>query len=118
MKAGQIVTVDWRDALPDSGEPNKGRPGIVVGAPPTFGGALPFELVVPLTGEVAYALPGTYVALDPTPENGCTKTCFAIAWCVQNVPHARLKRTPSRITDDQLASIRTKIAACVGAPVN
>lgn len=113
MKAGQIVTVDWRDALPDSGEPNKRRAGVIVGALPTFGGTLPFELVVPLTGEAAYALPGMFVKLDPTPENGCTKVCFAIAWGVVNVPHARLTQTPSRVTNDQLASIRTKIAACV-----
>ncbi|MBC5799796.1 MAG: type II toxin-antitoxin system PemK/MazF family toxin [Candidatus Eremiobacteraeota bacterium] len=114
MTAGQIVTVDWRDALPDSGEADKRRPAVVVGAPPTFGSTLPFELVVPLTGEAAYALPGTYVTLEPTPENGCTKACFALAWCVQNVPHARLSRTPSRVTDTQLRLIRTKIAACLG----
>jgi mRNA interferase MazF len=111
--AGRIVAVDWRDALPGSGEPNKARPGVIVGSPRFFGGGLPFEIVVPLTGEEALAIAGASLRIMPTPENGCTKPCYALAWNVQAVPHARLTQTPSSITDEQLARIRECVAACI-----
>jgi mRNA-degrading endonuclease toxin of MazEF toxin-antitoxin module len=113
VTAGRIVTVDWRDALPGSGEPNKARPGVIVGSPRFFGGGLPFEIVVPLTGEEALAITGASVLITPTPKNGCTKPCYALAWNVQAVPHARLTETRSHITDEELARIREYVAACV-----
>ncbi len=115
MKGGQIVLVDWRDALPGSAEPSKHRPGVVVGSPDFFDGTLPVEIVVPLTGERALAVPGGAILIPPTADNGCTKTSFALAWNVQTVPHARLSETRSSITDDQLRAIRRQIADCVGA---
>jgi mRNA interferase MazF len=113
MTAGHIVTVDWRDALPGSGEPNKTRPGIIVGSPRFFSSGLPFELVVPLTGEAELAITGTSLLIMPTSENGCSKPCYALAWNVQAISHARLTQTPSHITDYELARIREQIAACV-----
>jgi mRNA-degrading endonuclease toxin of MazEF toxin-antitoxin module len=115
VTAGRIVAVDWRDALPGSGEPNKVRPGIIVGSPRFFGSGLPFEIVVPLSGEPELAIVGASVLISPTPENGCTKPCYALAWNVQTVPHARLTETPSRVTSTELADIRAQIAACVSA---
>jgi mRNA interferase MazF len=115
VKAGDIVLVDWRDALPGSGEPNKRRPAILVSAPRFFGSGLPFEIVVPLTAEDALAIADASTAIAPTTENGCTKTSYALAWNVQAVPHARISPTHSRITDDQLATIRDQIAECIGA---
>jgi mRNA interferase MazF len=115
VRPGRIVAVDWRDALPGSGKPNKSRPGIIVGSPRFFGSGLPFEIVVPLTGEAKLAITGASVLITPTPENGCTKPCYALAWNVQTVPHARLTETPSHITDDELARIREYIAACIEA---
>jgi mRNA interferase MazF len=113
VKPGNIVMVDWRDALPGSGEPNKKRPGIIVSSPRFFGSGLPFEIVVPLTGEAALAIVGASMVIEPTPENGCTKRCYALSWNVQSVPHVRLSETRSRITDDQLVDIRTQIGACI-----
>ncbi len=115
MTPGQIVIVDWRDALPASGEPNKARPGIVVGSPRFFGSGLPFEIVVPLTGEQALAIAGASVTIAPSPENGCAKPCYALAWNVQSVPHARLTETASRVTSAELALIRAHIASCIEA---
>jgi mRNA interferase MazF len=112
---GSIVTVDWRDALPGSGEPKKTRPGIIVGSPRFFGSGLPFEIVVPLTGEADLAITEASVLIMPTPENGCSKPCYALAWNVQAVPHVRLTPTPSSITKDELARIRECIAACIEA---
>jgi len=111
--AGSIVMVNWRDALSGTGEPNKMRPGIVVSSPLFFGSGLPFEIVVPLTGESALAIAGASVEILPMPQNGCTKRCYALAWNVQTVPHARLRETVSFITDQELASIRECIAACI-----
>jgi mRNA-degrading endonuclease toxin of MazEF toxin-antitoxin module len=105
--------VDWRDALPGAGEPNKRRPAIVVSSPHYFSSGLPFEIVVPLTGESALAIAGVSTAIDPTPENGCTKRSYALAWNVQTVPHARLTTTSSRISDDQLDDIRAQIRSAV-----
>ncbi|HEV3156589.1 MAG TPA: type II toxin-antitoxin system PemK/MazF family toxin [Candidatus Baltobacteraceae bacterium] len=113
MTAGSIVTVDWRDAFPGSGEPNKLRPGIVVSSPRFFGSGLPFEIIVPLTGEAELAITGASVLITPTPKNGCTKPCYALAWNVQAVPHVRLTETPSSITIAELARIRELIAACI-----
>jgi len=36
MTPGSIVVVDWRDALPESGEPSKQRPAVVVGRDDLF----------------------------------------------------------------------------------
>jgi mRNA-degrading endonuclease toxin of MazEF toxin-antitoxin module len=113
MTAGQIVTVDWRDAIAGSGEPGKRRPGIVVSSASYFGGKLPVEIVVPLTGGADLAIPWASTLILPTPQNGCTKPCYALAWNVQSVPHARLTETPSRISDDELRQIRAQIVSCV-----
>jgi mRNA interferase MazF len=116
--AGDVVLVDWRDALPGAGEPNKRRPAIIVGCARFFGTGLPYEIVVPLTGEEALAITGASTMIEPTAQNGCVKTSYALAWNVQAVPHARLMQTRSRITADQLATIRAQIAECVEAVEN
>jgi mRNA-degrading endonuclease toxin of MazEF toxin-antitoxin module len=115
MKPGQIVMVDWRDALPGAGEPNKRRPAIVVSSPTYFGAGLPFEIVVPLTGESALAVTGASTPIEPTADNGCTKRCYALAWNVQTAAHARITQTESHITAEQLADIRAQIRAVVDA---
>lgn len=113
MRAGQIVIVDWRDGLPGTGEPNKRRPAVIIGSPPVFGSGLPFELVVPLTGEADLAIAGASILIATTPLNGCTKPCHALSWNVQPVPHPRLSPTHSQILDDELTLIRRQVAACV-----
>lgn len=63
LKAGQIVTVDWRkepdDPVqdPQAPEPNKLRPAIVVQDTELFDPAYPTVLVVPMTGDPALAIP-------------------------------------------------------------
>ena len=115
MKPGQIVMVDWRDALPGAGEPNKRRPAIVVSSPRFFATGLPLEIVVPLTGESALAIAGVSTVIEPTAENGCTKRSYALAWNVQTAPHARLTETSSHINADELRDIRAQICSAVDA---
>jgi mRNA-degrading endonuclease toxin of MazEF toxin-antitoxin module len=112
MKPGQIVKANWRDAFPQSGEPSKVRPGIVISAP-RFYELLPFELIVPLTASEELALEEASVVIDPTSENGCAKRSYALSWNVQCVPHIRLTETPSCITDTALAQICKQVSACL-----
>jgi mRNA interferase MazF len=105
--------VDWRDALPGAGERNKRRPAIVVSSPRYFGSGLPFEIVVPLTGESALAIAGVSTVIEPTAENGCTKRSYALAWNVQTVPHTRVTATSSHISEDELGDIRAQIRSAV-----
>lgn len=107
--------VDWRDALSGAGEPNKRRPAIVVSSPRFFGTGLPFEIVVPLTGESALAIAGASTTIEPTAENGCTKRSYALAWNVQTVAHARLTETSSYVAENELGDIRAQIRAAVDA---
>jgi mRNA-degrading endonuclease toxin of MazEF toxin-antitoxin module len=61
LKAGQIVTVDWRKEPDDPAqdpqppEPNKLRPAVVVQDTELFDPAYPTVLVVPMTGDPALA---------------------------------------------------------------
>ncbi len=113
MLPGRIVAVDWRDAIPGSGEPNKKRPGIVVTSRTFFGDNHEFELVVPLSGREELAIAWASTRVEPTHENRCTKTCFALSWNVQSVPHVRLVQTASEVSADILASIRAQIVTCL-----
>jgi mRNA interferase MazF len=109
---GQIVVADWRDALPK--EPNKLRPAIVVEDETLFDPAYPNVILVPLTEDQRLAIPDLSVAIDPTPQNGCTKRCYALSHCVATTSAARVKPTPSRIADHQLPAIRRQIAIAIG----
>lgn len=113
FSAGQIVVVDWRDALPK--EPNKLRPAIVVEDDRLFDPAYPNVILVPLTEDERLAIPELSLAIDPTPQNGCPKRCHALSHCVATTSATRVRATPSRVTDQQLRVIRRQIALAVGA---
>lgn len=66
FKAGQIVLVDWRDALPR--EPSKKRPGIVVEDSELFDAAYPNLILVPLAEDPHLAIEDLSVRIAPTPE--------------------------------------------------
>lgn len=113
LKAGQIVLADWRgDALPK--EPNKHRPAIVVEDDGLFAPGYPNAILVPLTEDAGLIIPDLAVAIDPTVENGCSKPCWAVSHLVATTSKARLTVIPSRITPEQLATIRRQIALSVG----
>jgi mRNA interferase MazF len=54
------------------------------------------------------------LAIDPTPDNGCTARCFALSYSVAATSAKRLRPTPSRITAEQLQAIRRQIALSIG----
>jgi mRNA-degrading endonuclease toxin of MazEF toxin-antitoxin module len=112
LSAGQIVLVDWRDALPK--EPNKLRPAIVVEDDRLFPDDYSNVILVPLSGDVLAAPESLTLAIDPTRENGCTVRCYALSYCVAATSIERLQTTPSRITTEQLAIIRRQIAMAIG----
>lgn len=113
MMPGGIVVVDWRDALPESGEPNKQRPSIVVGRSDVFDEEFGYLMVVPLTGEAPLRIAGATVEIAPTEENHCSKRSYALAWNVQTVPKTRVRATKARVTKAQLEELRDQIARLV-----
>jgi mRNA-degrading endonuclease toxin of MazEF toxin-antitoxin module len=108
------VLVDWRGgALPV--EPTRLRPAVVVEREGLFPEAYPNLLVVPLTRDGGLAYPSFAERIDPTPENGGTETCWALAHHVSSVSMNRVSLTPSRVTSEQLGGIRRRIELAVGA---
>jgi mRNA interferase MazF len=113
LRAGQVVLADWRgDALPK--EPNKRRPAVVVEDDGLFAPSYPNAILVPLTEDTALAIPDLSVAIAPSPENGCSKPCWAVSHLVATTSKARLSATPSRITAAQLAAIRRQVVLAIG----
>ena len=110
--AGQIVIADWRDALPK--EANKLRPADVFEDDTLIGPGYPNVILVPLTEDSSMTLPELCVRIDPTQENGCTKTCFALAPLVAGTSKLRVRPTASRITREQLIHIRQQVAEAIG----
>ena len=111
LQAGQIVLADWRGGLPK--EPNKRRPAVVVEDETLFP-TYPNPILVPLTEDAGFAPAGLAVPIAPTPENGCSKPCFALPHHVTATSKLRLRPTESRITAEQLADIRERIALAIG----
>ncbi|HKS89199.1 MAG TPA: type II toxin-antitoxin system PemK/MazF family toxin [Stellaceae bacterium] len=112
LDPGQIVLVDWRDALPK--EPNKLRPAIVVEDGELFSPSYPNVILVPLSEDAEFAVADLALAIDPTRENGCTKRCYALSHCVTTNSKQSVSPTGSRILPQQLAAIRRQIALAIG----
>ena len=112
FSAGQIVIADWRDGLPR--EPNKLRPAVVVEDESLFDPAYPNVILVPLTEDRRLAIADLSVASDPTPQNGCTKRCYALSHCVATTSAARVRETSSWIAKDELLAIRRQFALAIG----
>ena len=87
---------------------------VVVEDETLFDSAYPKVILVPLTEDPRLAIPDLSIAIDPTPQNGCTKRCYALSHCVATTSAARVRPTPSRIADDQLWVIRRQIALAIG----
>jgi len=113
MTPGNIVVVDWPDALPGIGEPGKQRPAVVVGRDDLYHGDFGYLLVVPLTSDAALRISEASVEIAPTKENRCVKRCYALSWNVQTVPKRRIRTTEAHVTDSQLKSLRDQIARLV-----
>ena len=111
LTAGQIVVADWRDGV--TGEPNKMRPAVVVHDDELFDEQYPAVLLVPITEGGPHVMKRLAVKLEPTAENGCTKICYAISHLVAATATNRIRKTPSRISAEQLREIRQQIAECI-----
>jgi mRNA interferase MazF len=109
---GQIVLVDWRDALPK--EPNKLRPAIVVEDSELFDPSYPNLILVPISEDRDLASPDLSVDIDPTRENGCAKRCYALSSYLAATSKRHVRPTESRILPEQLEIIRRQIALAIG----
>lgn len=112
FRTGQIVLVDWRDALPR--EPNKLRPAIVVEDDELFAPEYPNVILVPLSSDAGVAPPDLAVAIEPDPQNGCTTRCYALSCYVATTSVQRVQTTSSCILPRQVAEIRRQIAMAIG----
>ncbi len=112
--AGAIVVVDWRGgSLPQ--EPGRLRPAVIVEDHELFPEEYPNVLVVPLTRDEGLAHGSFAERIEPTAGNGADTTCWALAHHVTSVSQRRVDLTASRITTEQLSSIRRRIMVAVGA---
>ena len=112
VEAGRIVLVDWRDALPK--EPNKMRPAIVIEDSELFDPAYPNVIVVPLADDANLVISDLSLRIPPSPDNGCAKTCFALAQHVTTASKRRVTPTASFITPAELADIRRRVGLAIG----
>ena len=111
--AGQIVVLDWRDAVP--GEANKRRPAVVIEDTDLFDESYPNVIVVPLSEHATFAISQLSVKIEPTPENGCPSVCYAISHNLTATSKRRIREvTASRISAEQLADIRRQCAESIG----
>ena len=105
LKAGQIVTVDWRKDPehpaqdPRPPEPNKPRPAVVVQDTELFDPAYPTVLVV----------------LQPSPSNGCKKVSYLLPQSLTCVAKTRITAaTKSQITPTELQQLRQLVVLTIG----
>ena len=111
-RAGAIVLVDWRGALPK--EPNKLRPAVVVEDEELFDEAYPNLIVAPLTTEATLAIADLSTPIDPTPDNGCKARSFIASHLVTTVSKQRVHATQSFVDRDTITSVRGQIAIALG----
>jgi mRNA-degrading endonuclease toxin of MazEF toxin-antitoxin module len=95
-------------------EPTKLRPAIVVEDGELFGPSYPSVILVPLSDDGDFAIADLALAIEPTPENGCTKRCYALSHCVTTNSKQRVRPTQSHISLEQLQTIRRQIALAIG----
>jgi mRNA interferase MazF len=121
LKAGQIVTVDWRKDPgepaqdPQPPEPNKLRPAVVVQDTELFDPAYPTVLVVPMTGDPALAIADLTVMLKPSPGNGCKKVSYLLPQNLTCVAKTRITAaTKSKISSGELQRLRQLVVLTIG----
>lgn len=113
-RGGSVVIVDWRGGAQPR-EPSGLRPAVIVEDEELFPDNYPNALVVPLTRDEGLAHRSFAERIEPTDENGSEMTCWALAHHVTSVSLQRINPTTSRVTANQLASIRRRVAVAVGA---
>lgn len=96
-------------------EPGRLRPAVVVEDHELFPEEYPNMLVVPLTRDEGLAHRTFAERIEPAAGNGADTTRWALAHHVTSVSLRRVNRTASRITAEQLSSIRKRITVAVGA---
>lgn len=112
FESGDIVIVDWRDALPK--EANKHRTAVVIEDSFLFDDLYPNVILVPLTEDARLVVQALSVRIEPTQENGCSRTCFAVSPLVTATSKARVRATGARVTPDQLRQVRRQVAEAIG----
>ena len=79
-----------------------------------FPDGYPNTLVVPLTRDEGLAHRSFAERIEPSADNAANETCWALAHHVTSVSLRRVQPTGSRVTAEQLSSIRRRIMVAVG----
>lgn len=74
----------------------------------------PNVILVPLSEDRELAASDLCLPIKLTPENGCTKRCYALSSYLATTSKLRITPTQSRILPEQLAAIRRQIALAIG----
>lgn len=121
LRAGQIITVDWRKDPNDPGlnplppEPNKLRPAVVVQDCELFDPAYPTVLVVPMTGDPSLAMADLTVVLQPNSTNGCRKVSYLLPQNLTCVAKTRITdATDCCVTPTELQQLRQLVVLLIG----
>lgn len=112
MKRGEVWLVNLDPTL--GAEIRKTRPAIIVSS--DLVGILPLRVIVPLTDwKERYAIAPWMVRIEPTPENGLTKTSAADCFQVRSVAAERLVRKIGQVSKDEMEQIVESIKLVIEA---
>jgi mRNA interferase MazF len=109
-KRGEVWDVDFD---PTKGaEIQKQRPALVISSDAV--GKLPLKVVVPITNwNSAFEHNIWHVRLEPTPQNGLSKTSVADAFQVRSVSTDRFTNRRGRVAQQELEEVVQALAAVV-----
>ncbi|MEP7234001.1 MAG: type II toxin-antitoxin system PemK/MazF family toxin [Ignavibacteriota bacterium] len=94
-------------------EIGKTRPAIVISVPTV--GKLPLRMIVPVTDWKEYFSDLRWMTeIDPTTENGLSKTSGADAFQCKSFSLERFKRKLGKVSGKNLDEIAASIALCIG----
>jgi len=122
LRAGQIITVDWRKEPndpaqdPQPPEPNELGPAVMVQDWELFAPAYPTVLVVPMTGDPALAMADLTVVLQPSSTNGCRKVIDLLPQNLSCVAKTRItEATDCCVTASELQQLRQLVVLGIGS---
>jgi mRNA interferase MazF len=113
MMRGEIWQVTFDPSIGE--EIRKVRPAVIISADSM--GLLALRVVVPLTGwQAEFALAPWMVRIDPSPQNGLTKSSAADAFQLKSLSTRRLIRRMGTITVGELDAIVRAAGRVIGHP--
>lgn len=112
MERGEVWLVDLNPTV--GSEISKTRPVVIVSRKDV--GRLPLRIVVPLTGwRPDFAEAPWLVRIEPTPENGLSKSSAADVFQVRSASTRRFQRQLGRLSKPDLDAVAQALAEAIGS---